>query len=88
VLSEAGERPDFGPRADVGTPSLKEQEVQMFECGRCGDRFSPIRVPAGADCPRCRAREGVSVPLTLTLFAAPRKAVPEKQIPREGDAKQ
>jgi uncharacterized OB-fold protein len=54
-------------------------EVEMYECERCGSRFSPIRVNAGADCPRCRARDGVTVPLTLTLFAAASKVASEKQ---------
>jgi uncharacterized OB-fold protein len=40
----------------------------MLACDRCGASFSPIRVGAAADCPRCRAREGVSVSLTLSLF--------------------
>jgi uncharacterized OB-fold protein len=40
----------------------------MFRCERCGSAFSPIRVPAGQTCPRCRAREGVSVPLTFTPY--------------------
>jgi hypothetical protein len=43
----------------------------MLTCERCGASFSPIRVGAAADCPRCRARDGVSVPLTLSLFDAP-----------------
>jgi hypothetical protein len=40
----------------------------MLTCERCGSSFSPIRVRAAADCPRCRARDGVCIPLTLTLF--------------------
>jgi hypothetical protein len=58
----------------------------MYECERCGSRFSPIRVPAGADCPRCRARDGATVPLSLSLFAAASKAVAEKHAIRKGGA--
>jgi hypothetical protein len=55
----------------------------MYECERCGNRFSAIRMPAGANCPRCRARDGVSMPLKLSLFAAATKAVAAKQSNRE-----
>jgi hypothetical protein len=37
----------------------------MFKCERCGSSFSPTRVFSGQNCPRCRARDGVSVPLIL-----------------------
>jgi hypothetical protein len=47
----------------------------MLRCERCGSSFSPIRVGAAAHCPRCRARDGVSVPLTLSLFDAPSEDV-------------
>lgn len=50
----------------------------MLTCERCGAGFSPIRIGVAADCPRCRARDGVTVPLTLTLFDAPSKDVPSK----------
>jgi hypothetical protein len=42
----------------------------MFRCDRCGSGFSPIRVPANELCPRCRARDGVSVPLSFAPFSA------------------
>jgi hypothetical protein len=38
----------------------------MFRCKRCGSSFSPIRV-SGQSCPRCRARDRVSVPLILEM---------------------
>lgn len=60
----------------------------MYECERCGSRFSPIRVPAGADCPRCRARDGVAVPLSISLFSAAAKAVAEKRDLEEKGTKQ
>jgi hypothetical protein len=47
----------------------------MFACERCGAAFSPIRIGAGSICPRCRARDGVSVPLTFRLFDARSKNV-------------
>jgi hypothetical protein len=40
----------------------------MFRCERCGSAFSPIRVPPSQTCPRCRAREGVSVPLAFVPY--------------------
>jgi hypothetical protein len=40
----------------------------MYTCERCGSGFSPIRIGVAASCPRCRARDGVTVPLTFTLF--------------------
>lgn len=40
----------------------------MFRCERCGSGFSPIRVRSEANCPRCRARDGVSVRLTFAPF--------------------
>ncbi len=39
----------------------------MFRCERCGSSFSPIRVSSRQNCPRCRARDGVSVPLVLEM---------------------
>jgi hypothetical protein len=39
----------------------------MFRCERCGSSFSPIRVSSRQNCPRCRARDGVSIPLTLEM---------------------
>jgi hypothetical protein len=47
----------------------------MLTCERCGSSFSPRRVGAAVDCPRCRAREGVSAPLVLTLFGVPAEDV-------------
>jgi hypothetical protein len=42
----------------------------MFKCDRCGSGFSPIRVASNEFCPRCRARDGVSAPLSFAPFAA------------------
>ena len=42
----------------------------MFRCERCGSGFSPIRVTTDHSCPRCRARDGVSAPLSFAPFSA------------------
>jgi hypothetical protein len=42
----------------------------MFRCDRCGSSFNPLRVSRTEICPRCRAREGVSAPLTFAPFSA------------------
>ena len=48
----------------------------MFRCERCESSFSPIRVSSRQNCPRCRARDGVSVPLVLEMnpFEGPKAA--------------
>ncbi len=38
-----------------------------YRCKRCKSSFSPIRVSSHQNCPRCRARDRVSVPLTLEM---------------------
>jgi predicted nucleic acid-binding Zn-ribbon protein len=43
----------------------------MFNCERCGSSFSPIRAAILEYCPRCRARDGVAVPLIFSLFEEP-----------------
>jgi hypothetical protein len=35
----------------------------MFYCERCGIRFSAGALSGETDCPRCKARDGVSQPL-------------------------
>lgn len=35
----------------------------MFHCERCGTRFSSGALSGKRDCPRCKARDGVRVPL-------------------------
>jgi hypothetical protein len=35
----------------------------MFYCERCGIRFSAGALSGAKDCPRCKARDGVSQPL-------------------------
>ena len=36
----------------------------MYRCHRCGTSFGEIRAAGLSKCPRCRARDGVSVPLS------------------------
>ena len=38
----------------------------MFRCERCGTGFGPIQAAVLEICPRCRARDQVSVPLIVT----------------------
>jgi hypothetical protein len=35
----------------------------MYRCERCGSAFNPIPFFSFENCPRCRARDGVSVSL-------------------------
>lgn len=46
----------------------------MFHCERCGIRFSTGALSGGRDCPRCKARDGVTVPLTWEPMLAARTA--------------
>jgi uncharacterized OB-fold protein len=72
----------------MGTPELWENhlEAEMFRCERCGSAFSPIRVTADQTCPRCRAREGVSAPLTFVPFTATDTEVDGSEIERPAEA--
>jgi predicted nucleic acid-binding Zn-ribbon protein len=37
----------------------------MVRCDRCGSRFSYLQESANEYCPRCQARDGAMVPLTV-----------------------
>lgn len=39
----------------------------MFRCDRCGSGYSTRAASSWRACPRCLAREKISVPLTLEL---------------------
>jgi len=39
----------------------------MFYCERCGTSFNASAAPSAMACPRCRAKDGVFVPLTFTI---------------------
>ena len=43
----------------------------MLICERCGSRFSPIQAAVLQDCPTCRSRDGVLVPLIFSLVKGP-----------------
>jgi len=40
----------------------------MFFCERCETRFNATVAAASGDCPRCKEKEGISVPLRFRLF--------------------
>ncbi len=43
----------------------------MFQCERCGSRYSEVHAAALENCPRCQNRDRVSAPLTFKLFRLP-----------------
>jgi hypothetical protein len=76
-----------GPRADVGTPEHWERTGdEMFRCERCGSSFSPIRVSHAEICPRCRVRDGLSVPLTFAPDSAETSEVDDATAPEPREA--
>jgi uncharacterized OB-fold protein len=52
----------------------------MFNCKRCGSSFSPERAASIGNCPRCRARDGVSAPLYFKVFDAVPTATVEAEV--------
>ena len=42
----------------------------MLRCDRCESIWSPMRVSRSKICPRCRARDRVSIPLVFAPFTA------------------
>lgn len=46
----------------------------MFHCERCGIRFSTGALSGRRDCPRCKARDGVTVLLAWEPLLADRAA--------------
>jgi hypothetical protein len=40
----------------------------MFFCERCETRFNATVAAASGDCPRCKEKEGISIPLRFRLF--------------------
>jgi hypothetical protein len=64
----------------------------MYHCERCGIRFSSGALSGRRDCPRCKARDGVRVPLwwepaiahvpaLAAVRAAPARPRPEPRQP-------
>jgi hypothetical protein len=43
----------------------------MFSCEKCGSSYSPIRAAGLENCPRCRIRDRIAVPLTFKAFQLP-----------------
>ena len=40
----------------------------MFFCERCETTFNATIAAASGDCPRCKEKEGISIPLRFRLF--------------------
>jgi hypothetical protein len=40
----------------------------MFFCERCETQFNATVAAASGDCPRCKEKEGISIPLRFRLF--------------------
>ncbi len=59
----------------------------MFQCERCGSRYSEMHAAALENCPRCQIRERVSTPLTFKMFRIPPEAgMTESLRPDDEDA--
>jgi hypothetical protein len=43
----------------------------MFQCERCGSRYSEMHATALENCPRCQIRDRVSAPLSFKMFRLP-----------------
>jgi hypothetical protein len=43
----------------------------MFRCERCGSRYSALNAATMANCPRCKVRDQISVPLYFKVFRLP-----------------
>jgi hypothetical protein len=46
----------------------------MFECERCGSRYSSARIVGVEHCPRCLLRDETMAPLSLKVFQLPGSA--------------
>ena len=59
----------------------------MFHCERCKSSFNPSAAAAALNCPRCKGRDGVEVPLHFRLFeaAALRAANSEARVVKVND---
>ena len=57
-----------GTSAKMLTPGAERNGGTMFYCERCGTRFNAAAASSASNCPRCRARDGVAVPLSFRLF--------------------
>lgn len=62
----------------------------MFQCEKCGSRYSAMRAATIENCPRCLARDKTVSPLTFKAFRLPNplevegpNATPEPAEPRQ-----
>jgi hypothetical protein len=61
----------------------------MFRCENCGSGYSIRAASSWECCPRCLARDRVTVPLTFELGwrgEGDRKSLPVKRLPLEADS--
>lgn len=56
----------------------------MFYCERCQTRYNATVAAASGDCPRCKGKEGISVPLRFRLFEPSALKVAGLKPPRTG----
>lgn len=50
----------------------------MFQCERCGSRYSAMHAATIENCPRCQARDRTTAPLTFKAFRLPDPAEIER----------
>jgi predicted nucleic acid-binding Zn-ribbon protein len=58
----------------------------MFRCGHCGSGYSSRAAASLSRCPRCLAREKLSVPLTFEVGWQERRDAAAESSPRRGAA--
>jgi hypothetical protein len=56
----------------------------MFFCERCETSYNATVAAASGDCPRCKAKEGISIPLRFRLFEPSALKVAGLQPKRDG----
>ncbi len=56
----------------------------MFFCERCETSYNATVAAASGDCPRCKEKEGISVPLRFRLFEPSALKVAGLQPKRDG----
>ncbi len=61
MLFDTTDKPSTPHRPDQRTPP-------MFFCERCESQFNATVAAASGDCPRCKEKEAISVPLRFRLF--------------------
>lgn len=56
----------------------------MFFCERCETSYNATVAAASGDCPRCKEKEGISIPLRFRLFEPSALKVAGLQPKRDG----